>query len=673
MPHTLNHPQRQAVSYTEGPLLVLAGAGSGKTRVITHKIAHLINEHRLEPDTIIAVTFTNKAAREMKARVQKLVGAEIAKGLQISTFHTLGMQILRRHASRLNYRKAFSIHGSNDTLNLLKELMRRTYSDPDNQVEQVRWQIGRWKQNALTPEDVEQTGELGTHEQHALNVYHDYQQALKTFNAFDLDDLILQPIVLLREHTDIRQQWQIQTNYLLVDEYQDTNQCQYELVKLLSGERARFTVVGDDDQSIYTWRGAQPQNLAQLSKDFPNLQVVKLEQNFRSTRRILRAANQLIANNSHVFDKKLWSNLPEGDPIKVLRCRNEEHEAQQVVAALLDHKFTRRTRFGDYAILYRGNHQARLFERSLREYNIPYTISGGLSFFDYSEVKDIMAYLRLIANPSDDNAFVRIANTPRREIGATTLRKLSELATQHDCPLYEACDPALLTQSFNARAAARLGEFKQWIERLHIASDSESPARIAERVITEIDYEDWLHTQFRDEAEVDRKMDNVREILNWFQRLRKTDNDDTDLAAVIAKLTLIDNLDKENDNTSDQDRVSLMTLHAAKGLEFPYVFLVGMEENLLPHRVSIETENIDEERRLAYVGITRAQQALSLSFAAQRKRYGEVIDCEPSRFVDELPGSDLQWTGDDQPQDAEQRQSRGQAHLANLRDLLGEA
>jgi ATP-dependent DNA helicase Rep len=477
------------------------------------------------------------------------------------------------------------------------------------------------------------------------------------------------PVLLFREHPEIMERWQNRIRYLLVDEYQDTNATQYELVQQLVGVRGNLTVVGDDDQSIYAWRGAQPENLAQLQQDFPQLQIIKLEQNYRSTGRILKAANQLIANNPHVFEKQLWSELGFGDPIRILRTRNEEQEAEQIVSELIHHRFVQRSRYCEYAILYRGNHQSRLFERVLREHDVPYYLSGGMSFFAYAEIKDIMAYLRLLTNPDDDNAFLRIVNTPRREIGPGSVEKLANYATARGHSLFASCMELGLAQHLGARPLAQLQRFAEWILELQHLADNGETFSVARRLVADIDYERWLLDNSREEADAIRRMDNVNELLGWLERLAKS-NPEADLSELVAKLTLLDTLDREEEDRSD--RVHLMTLHAAKGLEFPHVYLVGVEEELLPHRSSIEEDSIEEERRLAYVGITRAQKNLTLSFTSKRKRYGEVIDCQPSRFIDELPADDLQWAGEGVEVCKQERQQRGQAHLANLKSLLAE-
>ena len=664
----LNPQQKAAVRYIDGPCLVLAGAGSGKTGVITQKIAYLIEQCEIRPQYIAAVTFTNKSAREMQSRVAKLLGKDKTKGLRVSTFHTLGLDIIRKELDSLPYKPGFSIYDNQDSLALVKELMKRAFSDPDNQTDRVLWQISSWKNAFILPDQALQQASGDPFQTMAASVYEQYNHHLQTYNAVDFDDLIMIPVLLLRDHAEIRERWQNQVRYLLVDEYQDTNATQYELVKLLVGQRAALTVVGDDDQSIYSWRGAQPENLQLLKEDFPQLNVIKLEQNYRSTGCILKSANALIAHNPHLFEKNLWSELGFGQPIRVLRCRTEEDEAEQVVAELNHHQFVNRTPFRDYAILYRGNHQSRAFERVLRENSIPYYLSGGMSFFAYSEIKDIMSYLRLITNPDDDNAFLRIANVPRREIGPGSLEKLSNFASKYGHSLFSACFDPFLGANTGNRASSNLAGFAHWLKDYALRSEDEKPVTLVRELLADIDYERWLLDTSKDEADAMRRMDNVLELVGWLERLASKDGE-ADLATLVAKLTLLDTLERD-DEDKNENRVHLMTLHASKGLEFPHVFLVGIEEEILPHRSSIEEENIEEERRLAYVGITRAQRTLTLSFASKRKRYGEIIECQPSRFLDELPQDLLQWSraGVDIPE--EEKRARGNASLASLKDML---
>jgi ATP-dependent DNA helicase Rep len=665
----LNDRQRAAIAYLDGPLLVLAGAGSGKTRVITHKIAHIIGTERHAARHIAAVTFTNKAAREMQQRVRQLLDAKAGRGLRISTFHTLGLTLLRQETKAFAYKPGFTILDSHDSQALLRDLLRRNLND--EQSEHLQRRISAWKNALITPELASSAAANDTALQAAARLYAEYARHLRAYNAVDFDDLIMQPVHLLRSDPDLLERWRYQIRYLLVDEYQDTNATQYELVRLLAGATGSLTVVGDDDQSIYAWRGAQPENLAQLQTDYPNLRVIKLEQNYRSRGNILNAANQLIANNGHVFEKSLWSALAYGDPIKVINAASEEDEAERVVDMINHHRLLQRSSFGDYAILYRSNHQARIFERALREREIPYQISGGSSFFDYAEVKDILAYLRLLVNRDDDVAFLRIINTPRREIGAATVEKLADYASQRGVSLLTACQEFGLEQRLTERAVQNLREFSSWIDRLATLATTEPPASICKTVIQDLDYQAWLEDLFADERAAQRRMKNVLELVEWLDHMnqRGAEQGQGTLEDLIAKIALMDLMDRQQD-ANPGPKVQMMTLHAAKGLEFPHVFMVGMEENLLPHRNSIDSDTIEEERRLCYVGITRAQTSLVFSLAATRKRYQEQEICEPSRFLAELPQADLQWEG--VGREPVVTKQEGRENLARLRHLLSD-
>jgi ATP-dependent DNA helicase Rep len=666
----LNPQQHAAVITLDCPLLVLAGAGSGKTKVITEKIAHLIKQGT-PARHIAAVTFTNKAAREMKSRVGKIVDDRNTRGLTVSTFHALGLDIVRQEHAALGFKKSISIFDEHDRLVLVKELIKHGISEWDiDKAERYAWQISRWKNLFVTPERA--LAETGIIEPGAARLYDDYVRHMKSYNAVDFDDLILLPVLLFEEKQDVLEKWRHKIRYLLVDEYQDTNLTQYQLVKLLTGALGRFTVVGDDDQSIYSWRGAQPENLGQLQKDYPRLKVVKLEQNYRSTGRILKAANKLIANNPHAFEKRLWSALGHGDPLRVLSHKDEVMEARQIASDIVHHRFRHGTRFQDYAILYRGNHQSRPFEQALREHSIPYFISGGMSFFGYAEIKDIMAYLRLLVNPDDDAAFLRIVNVPRREIGPATLEKLGAYANRRHIGLFAACSEFGLQQVLPEAGLHRLRHFCERIADAADRAQSGDTFAVIDDFIAAIGYEQWLRETIDSAETAKRKMGQVRELLDWLKRIATEDAaKEKSLAEVVARLMLLDVLDRSQEEQAG-DRVNLMTLHAAKGLEFPYVYLVGMEENILPHQTSIEENTIEEERRLAYVGITRARKHLTLSYCTHRKRHGELVRCQPSRFLEELPEDELEWT-DRKPLDPEVKKERGQAALAHIRSLLNKS
>ena len=669
----LNPAQESAVTYVSGPCLVLAGAGSGKTRVITNKIAHLVRNCDMPARYIAAVTFTNKAAREMKERVAQTLGKPEAKGLKVSTFHTLGLNIIKSEVKALGLKSGFSLFDDKDTMALLNDLTEQTLDGDKDQLKLLQSCISNWKNDLLTPDMLLKTA-TSQGEKEFAGFYQQYQNHLKAYNALDFDDLIMLPTLLLKANEAARTKWQSRIRYLLVDEYQDTNTSQYELVKLLVGERARFTVVGDDDQSIYSWRGARPQNLNLLQEDFPRLKVIKLEQNYRSSGRILHCANILIQNNPHIFDKTLFSALGYGDHLRVLVAKNEEHEAERVVAELLAHKFTNRTQFKDYAILYRGNHQSRLFEKLLMSNRIPYKISGGMSFFGRAEIKDIMSYLRLLVNQDDDNALLRIINTPSRGIGRATLEKLGNFANQLGVSIFEAACHDSLSSVLTGKGYLAVHNFARWIVTLSDEAVRGDTAATLRSMIRAMGYEEWLYEHSPSPKAAEMAMANVSTLFGWVTDMLEGNELDAPmtLQEVVNRLILRDMMERgEEDGEADQ--VQLMTLHASKGLEFPIVFLVGMEEGLLPHQSSIDEDNVEEERRLAYVGITRAQRELIFTLSKERRQFGEVIQPEPSRFLYELPPDDLQWEEKKKKATAEERQQKGQASIANLRSMLGQS
>lgn len=651
--------------YIDGPLLVLAGAGSGKTSVITRKIAYLVQDCGIRAQHVAAVTFTNKAAREMKERVGKLLGNS-AEGLTVSTFHQLGLKIIRTERKTLGLKNGFSIFDAQDTQTLIRDLLIQEHGAEGDQANFIQQRISNWKNDRVLPEQAVATA-TSPADILCAQTYRRYTRALKAYNALDFDDLILLPTILFEHNPNILEKWQNQLRYLLVDEYQDTNSSQYLLVKQLIGLTGSLTVVGDDDQSIYAWRGAKPENLALLQEDFPRLKVVMLEQNYRSTSRILKAANTLIANNAHVFEKQLWSELGFGDPLRVIRCADENAEADQVVAEILDHKLRKRTRFGDYAILYRGNHQSRLIELALQQHQVPYHMSGGTSFFARNEVKDIMAYLRLLVNENDDNAFLRIANVPRRKLGASTLEALGHFANDKHLSLNLACN-SITTEQLPEAGLRRLREFHGWLRDTRQRAQGDRGVSSIRQLIRDIDYEDWLNQISSSEDVAERRMGNVHFLVDSLQRVMQ--DEEVDLGEAISRLVLRDLMEQQEEEEAGPDSVQLMTLHASKGLEFPHVYIIGMEEKLLPHRVSMDEDNIEEERRLAYVGITRARETLAMTMALKRKQFGETINCEPSRFIAELPADDLQWQGGE-AETEEANEARGQETLAGLKNLFG--
>ena len=668
----LNPRQHEAVRYADGPMLVLAGAGSGKTSVITRKIAYLIEELGIPGRHIAAVTFTNKAAREMKERVGKIVDKGKTRGLIVSTFHNLGLNMIREEHAHLGYHPGFSIFDAEDAKALLQDLMLREASaDEGDELSDVQMTISSWKNAMRSPAEARSKA-ADEREQRIAIIYKYYSEYLKAYNAVDFDDLILLPVQLFRDNPDVLAKWRRKIRYMLVDEYQDTNLCQYELVKLLVAERAAFTVVGDDDQSIYAWRGARPENLAQLKEDFPSLKIVKLEQNYRSTSRILRSANTVIANNPHVFEKALWSDHTIGEEIRIIRCRNEDAEADRIATEIIDQKLKNGLDFRDFAVLYRGNHQARLLEMKLQAYQIPYRISGGQSFFSKNEIKDAMSYLRLMINPTDNAAFLRVVNVPRREIGPRTLEQLSHYARSRDISLFKALGDMGAETHVTEKGLDKLRRFAHWVDATCERLFSENPIPVIKQMFTDIEYEEWLHQHSGSPKQAERRMENIWYLVESIQRMLDNDKgtaDEIGIEDAITKLILRDMMEQKEEE-DDSDKVQLLTLHASKGLEFPHVFIMGLEEEILPHRSSIEEGNIEEERRLMYVGITRARETLSLTYAASRKQYGEKLETIPSRFLDELPEEDLKWEGvGDLDQEANQK--KGKATLSALLGDLG--
>jgi ATP-dependent DNA helicase Rep len=662
--HGLNPPQREAVRYLDGPLLVLAGAGSGKTRVITQKIAYLIGECGMAPQHVTAITFTNKAAKEMRERAAKLVG-DRAEGLTISTFHALGAKLLRMEARAIGLKPSFSILDASDTTTLFNELLK----DADKtRVKLIQQRISLWKNALVSPEEALALAddELATG---AARAYGEYERTLKAYQAVDFDDLIRLPVNLLEANEEVALRWRSRIWHLLVDEYQDTNRCQNRLMRLLTGERAAFTAVGDDDQSIYAWRGADIENLRQLQTDFPRLKVIKLEQNYRSTTRILKAANSVIRHNPKLFDKRLWSDKGHGDAIRVMACRDGEHEAEWVVTRLMAHKFETRGHWRDYAILYRGNFQARIFEQQLRAHKVPYVLSGGQSFFDRSEIKDVTSYLRLLSNSDDDPAFIRAATTPKRGIGGTTLEALGHAAGRRHVSLFAAIFVPGIEAEIKAPQLAALREFGNFINRIEWRAAREPAGEVLQDLLRAIGYEASLFETL-EPNEAATRWGNVRDFVGWLAG--KAEEEKKNLLELAQTVALITMLDK---NDESLDAVQLATLHAAKGLEFRHVHLVGVEEGSLPHRESIDSGNIEEERRLMYVGITRAQMSLCISWCARRKQGKEHLERSISRFIDEMDdgNGDIKREGQGAVPSAPtlEMKAAGNAKLANFKALLG--
>ena len=651
----LNLAQQEAVNYVEGPCLVLAGAGSGKTRVITHKIGRLI-QSGLKAEQIAAITFTNKAAAEMRERAKKLIGRP-AKGVLICTFHSLGMRMLRQDGEVLGLKKQFSILDTDDVTSIIKDAGGGTDAAT---ARQWQWTISRWKNMGLNSE---QASKIASGEEEALTarIMARYEERLTAYQSVDFDDLIGLPLKLLQEHDAVRSKWQESLGHVLVDEYQDTNATQYEVLKCLVGERGRFTAVGDDDQSIYGWRGATLDNLKKLPVDYPTLKVVKLEQNYRSTSAILRAANNVIGPNPKLFPKTLFSELGEGEPVRVVDCDSEEHEASRVVARIqsLRAEGTLQAAGGqyrewkDFCVLYRANHMAKPFEKAFRKANIPYKVSGGQSFFDRAEIKDLCCWLRLLANNDDDPAFMRAVTTPKRGIGHTTLGGLGTFASQYKLSLFEALFSNSLSSVLPAKALASLHEFGRYLNDLEYRAKRTVGAEAAlvflKDWLKEIDYEKNLYDGEDSEKIAAAKWTNVMDFCEWMaQRCGGQDDDEAvggpvtapmkTMLEVVQSIALLSTL---SEREGDQNVVTLSTLHAAKGLEWPHVVLAGVNEGLLPFKMDDGSEEdialrLQEERRLMYVGITRAQRTLAVNWLRRRKKGRDTIAGLPSRFIAEM-------------------------------------
>lgn len=658
---SLNPQQLAAIRYIDGPLLVLAGAGSGKTRVITQKIAYLIEQCDYAAASICALTFTNKAAREMQHRLGTLLPSSRRRGMTVSTFHALGLAMLKREAVHCGLTKQFSIFDTEDCLQILRGLIPPACAQDRAFLLKIQQRISAWKSDLLLPEQT-----TAIDEETSL-YYQQYQTTLRAYNSVDFDDLIALPVILLQDFPEVLAYWQQKFRHILVDEYQDSNSSQYRLLCLLMGGRAKLTAVGDDDQSIYAWRGAKPENLVHLQRDFPELKVITLEQNYRSTGQILHIANQLISNNPKLFTKKLWSEFGPGDMVRVLSCKDEQDEAELVIADMISHKLRHGRSYRDYALLYRSNHQSRIFETVLRAQGIPYHISGGQSWFGRAEVKDWFAYLKILCNEADDAAFLRVITTPKRGIGEVTLRTLGDYAKSRNQSLFTCCDHLALSDRISESARALLTHFKQTLLDFKRRAQAEPIVAVLRDMVDHFAYETYIYEQSDTPQQAQKRMDNVWQLIDWVGSLFDKKEENT-LSDVVNTMILIDILDKSEDN--DAEVVQLMTLHAAKGLEFPCVYLVGMEDGILPHQVSIDDNQIEEERRLAYVGITRAKQVLTLSLSRRRRRGGEVSACLPSRFLDELPQENLEWFGREIDRDEQKSKALAQSHLAGLKSML---
>ena len=658
----LNQPQQQAVKLTDKPLLVLAGAGCGKTRVITEKMAYLVHQGICRPESIYAITFTDKAAKEMQARAIKLVSG--GEALNVSTFHALGLRILQQEIKHTAYERGFSILDTSECQKVLQELLPKGLKKEISN--QLQWQLSGWKNAALRPEEVNSTVPM------AVEIYQSYLDYMVSINAMDFDDLILQALWLLNKQPEVLNRWQSQIGYLMVDEYQDTNASQYLLLKKLMGTGSHLTCVGDDDQSIYGWRGAQAENLQLLQHDFPDLEVIKLEQNYRSTSTILDAANAVIQNNPHPFEKKIWSDLGQGDAIQILSYPNAETEAEQVVADISFNQKVNKKNFNDFAVLYRSNHQAKLLEQALRLNNLPYQMSGGRSFFDYSEIKDLMAYIRLLVNPKDNAAFLRVINTPKRGIGMQTVQQVSALSKRLNKSFFVACSDNQGLSHLSEHAQSRIKPFVHMIQQHQTMK--ESAEVVVTSLVKQLDYVNYVNHSANNKVAKINKVKLVQDFLKWINALGKSQH------LAIDELLNYLSLQTSQDDQTKEDAIKMMTLHAAKGLEFEHVYLVGVEEGILPHANSLadvdqEASAVEEERRLMYVGMTRAMQQLKISYVKKRKkRFPEekvVSAGGPSRFLDEIP-HELSNGHPSVKRSAEDQKVNNKKNFAAIKALLGD-
>ncbi|GGF26282.1 ATP-dependent DNA helicase PcrA [Halobacillus andaensis] len=629
----LNEQQRNAVTHTEGPLLIMAGAGSGKTRVLTHRIAYLLDEREVSPRNVLAITFTNKAAREMKERVESLVGVEAEK-IWMSTFHSMCVRILRRDIDRIGYDRNFSILDSSDQQSVIKQVLKELNLDPK------KWDpramigaISNAKNELITPEQYEREAN-SLHEEQIAQIYKGYQKKLRKNQSLDFDDLIMQTLTLFDRLPEVLEYYQRRFQYIHVDEYQDTNHAQYQLVKHLASRYQNLCVVGDSDQSIYRWRGADITNILSFEKDYPNARTILLEQNYRSTELILNAANKVIANNSGRKAKNLWTDNSGGTKIQYKEAGTEREEAFYVTDQIEDLVRSGSFQYKDVAILYRTNAQSRTIEETFVKSGVPYQMVGGTKFYDRKEIKDLLAYLRLIANPNDDLSFQRVVNEPKRGVGKTSLDKLQAYAAAQDISLYEAAAEIDFV-GVSAKAAKSVMNFYQMIRNWTQQQEFLSATDMVNEVIEVTGYEEMLKNEKSLEAQ--SRLENIEEFKSVTKNFEDTAEDKT-LIAFLTDLALIADIDSMNDDPASDDTVTLMTLHSAKGLEFPVVFLIGMEENVFPHTRSLmDDDEMEEERRLAYVGITRAERQLYLTHAKMRTLYGRTNMNPISRFIHEIP------------------------------------
>ncbi|MFB6263427.1 MAG: ATP-dependent helicase [Bradymonadaceae bacterium] len=681
MPHELeelNDRQREAVERVEGPMLILAGAGSGKTRVITNRVAYLL-QSGIQPDNVLALSFTNKAAEEMRERVAELTGKDLADRVHLSTFHSLGAEILRRDIDVLGYDRPFTILDQGDQQAVVERVMEEA-SVPSDAVGagKVRHLISRAKMNFSEPNELDEF-KFDPARPAAQRVYEKYVEALEALNAVDFDDLIRLPIRIFREHEAIRQKYGDQFQYVMVDEYQDTNETQLLFLEELVRDHQNLCVVGDDDQSIYGFRGALAENIDRFEREFGGAEVIKLEQNYRSTNNILRAANGLIRNNAVRKSKELWSQKGEGEQVRYVECDDGEEEAEFVAAEIERMAARHRLEYRDFAILYRINHQSKPFEKALNNQRVPFQVRGSTEFFDRREVKDVVAYLRVLLNPRDELSLRRIVNVPSRGIGPTLLGRIDDLGDRRGQSLFEALstaadDPSTVDRLGYA-AGEKLGDFVETIRRFRARSaeldgDREAAAQLCRDLLEALDFFDHIRSQADNDADARRRVENVREVVDAIGSVDPSSEDP--LRDFVEGVAL--DASRASEPDEDRDAVRLMTLHSAKGLEFPAVFVVGMEKDYLPHSENQrKPKDVAEERRLAYVGMTRAQRYLTLTSASTRTRYGQEIEREVRQFVGEIPEDVLEvQRARDAESLAEQRDERNKAGIEAMKEIVGD-
>ena len=674
---SLNPQQRAAVIHRDGPLLLLAGAGSGKTRVLTCRVAHLLQQG-VAARAILAVTFTNKAAREMRERVEQMVGREAARGMLIATFHAFCLQVLKAHIDRLGFKKNFSIYAAADQQRLIRDLLRDIDREQGaSEADQIQARISAAK-NRMIAADAYRADPRDPYAPLVEQLYPRYQKALKAFNALDFDDLLLLTAQLLEQSDDLLERYRQRFQYLMVDEYQDTNPVQYHLLRLLAGRQGNLCVVGDDDQSIYAFRGAAVDHILDFTDHFPGTRVIKLEQNYRSSGRILAVANAIIKHNSRRREKTLWTAAGDGAAVEYLLCADAEDEARRICERILAEQYRSGRRYGDFAILYRTNSQSRAFEEQLRYANVPYVLIGGQQFYDRKEIKDVVAYLKTLRNPRDEVSLLRILNYPRRGIGENSIDNLIRYSAQQETPLWEVLRNAARLELVNPKTAAAIDGFVDLLERYRVRLREAS--RLLEtlrELFEELRLAETIYQEEKDPRIARRRVDNQQEILNSLATyLERTP--DPDLSGFLERISLLDEEPAEAPDKEAQltvDAVTLMSLHSSKGLEFPVVFLAGLEEGFLPHRKSRQEDcNIDEERRLCYVGITRARQQLILSGARQRRKFGKLEEREVSRFIAEIPTELLTIVREESvpPSSPEQAAASASQFFANINQLLGD-